>query len=77
MIWMTCLLDGWEHAVTDEQMAEGAPRGRYLSVCGRLVTPGSLFSPPGRRCRTCHATLTPAPAPRHPRPSWWRSLLKH
>lgn len=81
MIWMTCLLDGKEHAVADREVVAGRERGRYLGVCGKLVTPGALSCPPGRRCLVCHATLAPARAapprrrsrlalrPRRPKPS--------
>jgi hypothetical protein len=71
MIWMTCVQDNREHAVTDEQVGIGSAYGRYLARCGRLITPGSLALPPGRRCLTCHAALAPAiPAPMKRR--WWQ-----
>ncbi len=65
--WMTCAGDGWEHAVGDEQVADGCRRGtgRYRSVCGRLIMPGPLACPPGLRCPNCTAALPgPRPAPR-------------
>ncbi|WP_037066306.1 hypothetical protein [Pseudonocardia acaciae] len=59
-IWMTCVEDGREHGVTDEEVARGSRHGgRYVAVCGHLVTPGSMTCAPGRRCRACHAALTP------------------
>lgn len=51
--WMTCSVDQFEHAVTDEQFAAGRHRGMYRAVCGHLVAPQPMVSPPGRRCRGC------------------------
>jgi hypothetical protein len=73
MIWMNCLLDGREHAVADEQVCAGVESGRFLAVCGRRVAPGSLACPPGRRCPTCHATLSPT---RVSPTSRWKSLVR-
>jgi hypothetical protein len=74
MVWMTCTQDGREHAVADEQVSAGAPIGRYQAQCGRFITPGSLAAPPGRRCLTCHATVTPRAVLPRPTPSCWRAL---
>jgi hypothetical protein len=71
MLWMTCALDGREHAVADEQVCAGADRGRYLALCGRLIAPSALTCPPGRRCLTCHVHLAPTTSTRT-RPPWWR-----
>lgn len=60
-IWITCVVDGREHGVTDEEIARASRRGgTYVGVCGHLVVPGSMTCPPGRRCRDCHATLAPS-----------------
>lgn len=56
---MTSGHDRLEHAVTDDDVAASVrgARGRYPSLCGHLVTPRALVSPPGRRCPHCQAHL--------------------
>jgi hypothetical protein len=55
--WMTCALDTREHAVTDADFAAGLPHGLYKGVCGYLVVPQALVSPPGRACALCTVGL--------------------
>jgi len=65
--WMTCAYDGLEHAISDEAFALAYDQGigAYHAVCGHLVVPQALISPPGRRCGECLAVL-------HERLSWTR-----
>lgn len=62
MVWVTCAVDGIDHAVTDENMSTGvnAGRGHYTAVCGDSVVPAALTAPPGQACSRCAAVL------RHP-----------
>ncbi len=55
LTWMTCALDGLEHAVTDEAFAVACRQdsGIYRAVCGHMVAVLPMISPPGRRCRAC------------------------
>ncbi len=85
LIWMGCVHDGADHAVTAEELATGRYRdtGVYLTMCGRTVAPQATVSPPGRPCPACCATLSdlqPPACPRARRPRWLthlRTLLKH
>lgn len=53
--WHTDIGDGFDHAVTDEDMCAGD--GRYLAVCGNTVTPGSMADPRGPACPVCWGRL--------------------
>lgn len=55
VVWMTCSVDGRDHAVTGSHAdtASERERGIYAAVCGRLVAPKSMVSPPGPRCQAC------------------------
>lgn len=73
--WMTCC---HEHAVTNERFAAGilADQGTFGAVCGHLVTPGALVSPPGLHCPRCQAELHQwAPPPQHARRVRWLAAL--
>lgn len=75
--WMTCGVDGWEHAVTDEQAVAGLQLGRgiYGAVCGRTISPQAMTGPPGRRCAHCCIFLRA----RYARPrtiGWWRRRVR-
>lgn len=87
--WQTSIVDGFDHAVTDEEMAAGAAvqsQGRRAAVCGDVVLCASLCSPPGPRCARCaaflraHAALSDTAAqrttPRHRRPGLIARLLR-
>lgn len=50
VIWMTCL-DGHDHAIRDEHMAETS--GVYETVCGVRVLPAASQDPPFPRCGSC------------------------
>jgi hypothetical protein len=76
MIWMTCVLDGREHGVSDEAVAAGADHGRYRAVCGRVIVPASLTCPPGRRCPGCEAALGVLPTRPRPVRADWRTVLR-
>jgi hypothetical protein len=85
-VWVTCVVDGVDHAVTDEDMSAGMAvgQGKFTAVCGVLVTPDALSAPPGRMCLGCWVGLCPvvntqrAVVPvarrhrRHRRPGWLR-----
>lgn len=71
--WMTCAVDRLHHAINEEDFDYGLHCGRYLAVCGHLVLPCALVSPPGRRCPLCGSKASqPNPGPVNPSPS--RSL---
>jgi hypothetical protein len=57
--WHTSSVDGFDHAVTDEEMATGAGKraGRYAAVCGHEVLATLMSNPPGTRCPRCMAYL--------------------
>jgi hypothetical protein len=57
VVWMTCVLDGREHAVREEEFAAGTAHGRYRAACQRLLAPRALTAPPGTRCLICAATI--------------------
>lgn len=59
VVWMTCVVDGREHAVTDEQACAGLERcrGTYDAVCDQTITPQAMTCAPGRRCAACCAVL--------------------
>ncbi len=75
--WMTCGMDGQEHAVTDEQAVVGLKLGRgiYDAVCGGTISPQAMTGPPGRRCVHCCIFLRARyAAPR--KIGWWRRLCR-
>jgi hypothetical protein len=49
MQWLTCALDGRDHAVVDHDPESGA----HLSACAKTVWACSLASPPAARCPDC------------------------
>lgn len=53
--WFLSGTDKTDHAVTDHESAEAIRNGSGLreALCGHLVVPSSLTSPPGPRCRSC------------------------
>jgi len=71
--WMSCLHDGLDHAVTDEELTSGLHRdnGVYQAICGHTVTPQAMISAPGRSCTTCRTTLDAQLRPAH-KQAWWR-----
>lgn len=54
VIWLTDV-DGWEHAIGDEEATRGmrTGRGTYESLCRRAVVAAPLVAPPGRQCPGC------------------------
>jgi hypothetical protein len=68
VVWITCVGDSNDHAVTDVDMAVGmrAGNGLYLAVCGASVLVASLTAPPGRRCARCVAKLRDVVRPSAP-----------
>jgi hypothetical protein len=62
--WLTCALDGRDHAVVDHDPDSGA----HLSACAKTVWASSLASPPAARCSDCrHAVGETVAADRRPR----------
>lgn len=55
VVWHGCVVDGLEHAVTDEEFAGGERRhlGSYVAVCGHITRPGSMLSPSRSTCSNC------------------------
>lgn len=53
--WFLSGADKTDHAVTDHESARVIRNGSGLreALCGHLVMPGSLTSPPGPQCRRC------------------------
>lgn len=47
--WLTCAVDGRDHAVVDQDPVSGA----HLSACAKTVWASSLASPPAARCPDC------------------------
>lgn len=70
---VTCARDGRTHAVAHAVLSESlvAGTGHCTAVCGHMVLPASLSSPPGSRCVLCdEATIAPAEARRESRRRW-------
>jgi len=61
-VWMTCVGDGREHAISDSDFAAGVATGLYRAVCDRVVMPRALAAPCGPRCLRCVASLEPSRA---------------
>jgi hypothetical protein len=59
VLWVTCLTDGADHAVTDEDMAAGiiSAAGLYPTICGTVIAPASMLSAPHPACSRCAAVL--------------------
>ena len=55
-VTITCAVDGHAHDVPDVQIAgPQADRGRYVAVCGHVVTAASMIEPEGAPCPLCAA----------------------
>ncbi len=56
-VTITCIRDGRAHHVPDAQIAgpqaDGA--GRYVAVCGHVVTAAAMVEPEGAPCPLCAA----------------------
>ncbi|WP_337661762.1 hypothetical protein [Actinoalloteichus sp. AHMU CJ021] len=57
---MTCLSDGLDHAVTDQEYAQGRQAGSYTAVCGVTLLAAPLISPPLPLCGRCLNTVRAA-----------------
>ncbi len=59
IFWMTCAIDGREHAVTDDQAIIGLrlDRGTYGAPRGRMIAPQAMASAPEQRCTDCCTKL--------------------
>lgn len=59
VVWVTCALDGADHAVTDDRMAAGisSDTGLYEALCGARFAAAPMVYPPCPLCRTCLAFL--------------------
>jgi hypothetical protein len=60
--WFTSVVDGLDHAVTDEEFADHRPEP--AAVCGIVLLLAPLTSPNGRRCTQCVWFLRTHAAPR-------------
>lgn len=72
---VTCAKDGRTHAVAHAVLAESlaAGTGHCTAVCGHMVLPASLSSPPGSRCVLCDQEAGgPAEPRRETRRRWSR-----
>jgi hypothetical protein len=56
-VTITCIVDGRAHEVPDVQIAgpQADRRGRYVAVCGHVVTAASMIEPEGAPCPLCAA----------------------
>jgi hypothetical protein len=54
---ITCIVDGRAHAVPDVQIAgpQADRQGRYVAVCGHVVTAAPMVEPEGMPCPLCAA----------------------
>lgn len=55
---ITCIVDGRAHAVPEVQLAgpQANRRGRYVAVCGHMVTAAPMIEPEGAPCPLCAAS---------------------
>lgn len=73
---VTCARDGMNHVVAHVVLADSlaAGTGQCTAVCGHVVLPASLSSPPGSRCLLCSETSgVGAETRREPRRRWGAS----
>jgi hypothetical protein len=54
-VTITCVRDGHAHAVPDVQIAgpQADGRGRYVALCGHVVTAAPMIDPEGAPCPHC------------------------
>ena len=54
-VTITCVRDGHAHAVPDVQIAgpQADGRGRYVALCGHVVTAAPMIDPEGAPCPLC------------------------
>ena len=67
---VTCARDGRSHVVAHRVLADSlsSGTGHCTAVCGHMVFPASLASPPGSRCLLCsEAAEVSAESRREPR----------
>ncbi|MBW0106421.1 hypothetical protein [Pseudonocardia sp. KRD291] len=73
---VTCARDGRNHVVAHVVLADSlaAGTGQCTAVCGHVVLPASLSSPPGSRCLLCTEASGVGTEPRRePRRRWGAS----
>jgi hypothetical protein len=64
-MWLTCAVDGTDHAVSDAAfLAAQGGDGRYEALCRATVWASSLAAPPAGRCAACTAAVGPDGADR-------------
>lgn len=63
---VTCATDGMSHVVAHVVLADSivSGNGQCTAVCGHVVLPASLASPPGSRCLLCAETAGVGTDPR-------------
>ena len=87
--WSRCLVDGRNHAVTDEEFASGVRHqtGCFQALCGHQLMIDSSLMPPGPPCVRCRAylaavaavreTIERANAPKRRRKALWSRFIRH
>jgi hypothetical protein len=84
-IWLTTVnadADYTDHAVPDDEMVTG--QGVYTAICGSVVYPAVLSTPPGWQCARCATALGAqkrrhdqrGSGPSHRRPGWFARFIK-
>jgi hypothetical protein len=58
-VWMTSVVDDYDHVVTDDDMSAGitSGSGTYRAMCGAEILPAPMSDAPCGRCSCCVATL--------------------
>lgn len=56
MVEMVDCRTGQGHWLTPEAAAAGYPAdGQYIAICGRVILPASMTTPPKGRCEPCRS----------------------
>ncbi|MEJ2887423.1 hypothetical protein [Actinomycetospora aeridis] len=76
LMWLTCAVDGADHAVSDAAfLAAQGGDGRFEALCRATVWASSLSAPPASRCASCAvAAGEPLGSPDR-RPGLWSRLV--
>ncbi|MEU4246290.1 hypothetical protein AB0F15_02655 [Amycolatopsis sp. NPDC026612] len=67
LVHIRCDIDGYTHAVTEDEFAAGRHDGRFRAVCGHVVLAAPMIEEPGRFDPGCREVLRRDPAPSVPR----------
>ncbi len=66
LVHIRCDIDGYTHAVTDEEFAAGRHEGRFRAICGHIVLPTPMTEAPGRFDPLCRDILRGETTPSEP-----------